>query len=259
MAGSCLCRRQRRGDEGRALGVANGPRRRARLTGTGRRARDVALRRRFRLLAASMIARFSSGIAWGLLAAGLAFGALAMAATGAHADVMEIGGGEARWVTGGPPKPVAASPVTEMAGGSSPGAPSLGPKSLGTPKFAPLSRPLLTSRFGMRLQPILGFMRQHQGVDLAAPIGTPVYATAGGIVSSAGVSSGYGLLIQLDHAGAIQTRYAHLSRLAVSPGQQVAAGQLIGYTGTSGLSTGPHLHYEVRVGGVAVDPIPYMS
>ena len=88
--------------------------------------------------------------------------------------------------------------------------------------------------------------------------GTPVYATADGIISRADWYSSYGLFISVNHGAAMSTRYAHLSRLAVAAGDNVKKGDLIGYVGSTGRSTGPHLHYEVRVDGVAVNPIPYM-
>lgn len=116
----------------------------------------------------------------------------------------------------------------------------------------------MTSQFGMRLHPLAGRMRMHEGIDLAATMGTPVYATADGSISFAGASGGYGVLIQIDHGGALQTRYGHLSRLGVRVGQRVQAGQLIGWSGSTGQSTGPHLHYEVRLGGRAVNPLPYL-
>ncbi|MEO0908743.1 MAG: M23 family metallopeptidase, partial [Pseudomonadota bacterium] len=94
--------------------------------------------------------------------------------------------------------------------------------------------------------------------DLAAPTGTPVYATADGIVGLARWGRGYGLYIKIDHGADLETRYAHLSRLAVAAGDRVEKGEVIGYVGSTGWSTGPHLHYEVRVDGVAVNPIHYM-
>ena len=105
---------------------------------------------------------------------------------------------------------------------------------------------------------MLGGRRNHKGVDLAQPMGTPVYATADGIVSMAERYSSYGNYVQIEHGGELQTRYAHLSGYAVSAGESVRKGQLIGFVGSTGRSTGPHLHYEVRVAGEAVDPRPYM-
>lgn len=110
----------------------------------------------------------------------------------------------------------------------------------------------------MRRHPVLGRRRNHKGVDLAAPTGTPIFATADGIVGRANWFSSYGLYISIDHGASIETRYAHMSKLAVAAGERVRQGQVIGYVGSTGRSTGPHLHYEVRVDGVAVNPVPYM-
>jgi murein DD-endopeptidase MepM/ murein hydrolase activator NlpD len=126
------------------------------------------------------------------------------------------------------------------------------------PSGMPVQSATLTSNFGMRNHPILGGRRDHKGVDLAEPIGTPVYATADGVVSKAAPFSSYGNYIQIEHGGGLETRFAHLSGFAVAAGDQVRKGQLIGFVGTTGRSTGPHLHYEIRVAGDAVDPTPYM-
>lgn len=126
------------------------------------------------------------------------------------------------------------------------------------PSRIPLAGSVLTSSFGMRTHPVLGGRRRHSGIDLAAPTGTPVYATADGVVSRADWFSSYGLYISVEHGASLQTRFAHLSRLAVAAGDTVRKGDLIGYVGSTGRSTGPHLHYEVRVDGLAVNPIPYM-
>lgn len=130
---------------------------------------------------------------------------------------------------------------------------------LSIPSRTPLDGLTMTSGFGMRNHPILGGARAHTGIDLAAPIGTPVYATADGTVSKAAWFGGYGLYVQLEHGNKLETRYGHLSRLSVADGQQVRKGDIIGYVGTTGRSTGPHLHYEVRVDGLAVNPLPYMQ
>lgn len=131
-------------------------------------------------------------------------------------------------------------------------------RGISVPSRMPLEGAALTSGFGMRTHPVLGGRRQHQGIDLAAPTGTPVYATADGIVGRADWYSSYGLYISINHGASMETRYAHLSRLAVAAGDNVKKGDLIGYVGSTGRSTGPHLHYEVRVEGLAVNPIPYM-
>ena len=127
------------------------------------------------------------------------------------------------------------------------------------PSRMPLSGTRLTSGYGMRSHPVLGGHRQHNGVDLAAPTGTPVYATADGMVGRAQWFSSYGNYVQIEHGGQLQTRYGHLSSYTVAAGQMVQKGDLIGYVGSTGRSTGPHLHYEVRVAGEAVDPTPYMT
>lgn len=127
------------------------------------------------------------------------------------------------------------------------------------PTMMPLHGAALTSDFGMRVHPVLGGRRAHKGIDLGSPSGTPVYATADGFVAKAERFSSYGNYIQIEHGGDLETRYAHLSGYAVAAGERVVKGQLIGYVGSTGRSTGPHLHYEVRVGGEAVDPTPYMQ
>ncbi len=133
------------------------------------------------------------------------------------------------------------------------------PRTVSIPSRMPLEGAGLTSSFGMRVHPVLGGRRQHKGIDLSSPIGTPIYATADGVVSRADWFSSYGLYISLDHGASLETRYGHLSRLNVAEGQTVRKGDLIGYVGTTGRSTGPHLHYEVRIAGTAVNPIPYMQ
>lgn len=126
------------------------------------------------------------------------------------------------------------------------------------PSRNPLNSYRMTSGYGMRTHPVLGRRKAHKGIDLAAPTGTPVYATADGVVTKAKWFSSYGLYISIDHSADLETRYAHLSKLAVESGEHVKKGELIGYVGSTGRSTGPHLHYEVRIDGVAVDPVPYM-
>jgi hypothetical protein len=111
-----------------------------------------------------------------------------------------------------------------------------------------------SSGFGMRRHPILGYVRMHKGVDIAAPWGSPVYAASDGVVQFAGRSSGYGNLIRISHGGAYGTGYGHLSRIYVRNGQRVRRGERIGAIGNEGLSTGPHLHYELYRNGVAVNP-----
>ncbi len=128
------------------------------------------------------------------------------------------------------------------------------------PSEKPVPAAEFTSGYGTRTDPFRGGAARHQGIDLAAPVGTPIYATADGTVSEAGYNrGGYGNLIKLNHGRGIETRYGHLSRILVSPGQRVTRGQLIGRMGSTGRSTGSHLHYEVRIDGRAVNPIPFMK
>ena len=120
--------------------------------------------------------------------------------------------------------------------------------------MAPVAGPI-TSRFGMRRHPILRFARMHRGVDFGGGWGAPIVAAADGQVMRAGWAGGYGRQVRIAHGGGIVTSYSHMSRMAAEPGSVVRQGQVIGFVGSSGLSTGPHLHYEVLRGGVAVDPL----
>lgn len=131
--------------------------------------------------------------------------------------------------------------------------------SVAVPSRTPLDDYRMSSNYGLRTHPVLGGLRGHKGIDMASPSGTPIYATADGLVSKAEWYSSYGNFISIGHGGELETRYAHLSRIAVASGQRVRKGDLIGYVGSTGRSTGPHLHYEVRVAGQAVDPTPYMT
>lgn len=116
-----------------------------------------------------------------------------------------------------------------------------------------------TSNYGFRRDPKTGGRRMHKGVDFAAALGTDLFATADGVVTEAGWSSGYGRLIKIQHSFGIETRYAHLSKIRVKVGQRVSRGDHIGDMGASGRVTGVHLHYEVRVGGKAVNPMTYIK
>ncbi|HJU77123.1 MAG TPA: M23 family metallopeptidase [Sphingomicrobium sp.] len=113
----------------------------------------------------------------------------------------------------------------------------------------------VTSGFGSRFHPILGHARMHRGIDLRATYGAPIAAAADGRVVAAGWHGGYGRQVSIAHGGGIETTYAHMSRMAVSAGQAVRKGQVIGYVGSSGLSTGPHVHYEVYKNGRVVNPM----
>lgn len=124
-----------------------------------------------------------------------------------------------------------------------------------TPAGLPVRTRGLTSTFGMRQHPLLGGTRFHAGIDLAARAGDGVFATGAGRVIAAGWSGGYGLAVTIDHGNGLETRYAHLSRLGVVAGEEVKAGEMVGLVGSTGLSTGPHLHYEMRRFGRPVDPV----
>ena len=113
----------------------------------------------------------------------------------------------------------------------------------------------ITSGFGYRRHPILQFARMHRGVDFGAGWGSPIVAAADGQIAAAGWAGGYGRQVRIAHAGGIATSYSHMSSIVAEPGSHVRRGQLIGYVGSSGLSTGPHLHYEVHRGGQAVNPL----
>lgn len=126
------------------------------------------------------------------------------------------------------------------------------------PSRLPVEGARFSSMFGSRIHPVTGGRKNHDGIDLAAPTGTPIYATADGRVEMAQWYGGYGNFVEIDHGGDVETRYGHMSRMNVSAGQSVRKGELIGWVGSTGRSTGPHLHYEVRIAGEAVDPSPYL-
>jgi murein DD-endopeptidase MepM/ murein hydrolase activator NlpD len=115
----------------------------------------------------------------------------------------------------------------------------------------------LRSRFGMRIHPIFKSRRMHTGIDLAAPTGTPIYASGDGVIDKAGWVSGYGKKVEIKHVNGFETDYGHMSRIAdgMTPGARVRQGQIIGYVGSTGNSTGPHLHFEIKVNGRVVDPL----
>ncbi|MET0362064.1 MAG: M23 family metallopeptidase [Sphingobium sp.] len=127
------------------------------------------------------------------------------------------------------------------------------------PSGRPVEKLSLTSNFGVRSDPFNGSSRMHKGIDIPGPTGTPIYATADGIVSRAGWASGYGNLVQISHGSGMETRYGHMSRLMVAENSYVRRGQVIGLMGSTGRSTGSHLHYEVRVDGAAINPIPFVA
>jgi murein DD-endopeptidase MepM/ murein hydrolase activator NlpD len=111
-----------------------------------------------------------------------------------------------------------------------------------------------TSGYGMRRHPVLGYTRMHRGIDFHAPYGSPIYAVSDGTVEFAGRHGGHGNFVKLGHGGGLETGYAHMSRIAVTPGERVRRGEVIGYVGSTGLSTGAHLHFEVYRNGETVNP-----
>jgi murein DD-endopeptidase MepM/ murein hydrolase activator NlpD len=116
----------------------------------------------------------------------------------------------------------------------------------------------LASGYGLRIHPVYKVKRMHQGIDFSAAIGTPIYATADGLVLTVEFSfTGYGNMVEIDHGFGYKTRYAHMHGFAVRKNQKVKRGELIGYVGNTGLSTGPHLHYEVHINGFAKNPVYY--
>ncbi|MBH0239222.1 M23 family metallopeptidase [Methylobrevis albus] len=127
----------------------------------------------------------------------------------------------------------------------------------------PIANPLpdatITSKFGSRSDPFLGRLALHSGIDFRSPTGRSVPATAAGRIVTAGRNGGYGLMVEVDHGKGLSTRYAHLSRISVSVGDRVERGTKVGEVGSTGRSTGPHLHYETRVSGTAVNPLSYLE
>lgn len=119
--------------------------------------------------------------------------------------------------------------------------------------------PRLSSRFGYRSDPFHGTSRMHSGIDIPGPLGTPIYASAGGTVDFAGWAGGYGRMVEIRHGNGLSTRYAHLSQILVTPGTTVSRGQTIARMGSSGSSTGSHLHFEVRSRGQATNPLAYFG
>ncbi|MGB2869372.1 MAG: M23 family metallopeptidase [Bacteroidota bacterium] len=125
------------------------------------------------------------------------------------------------------------------------------------PAIKPMDGYYSKKGIGIRLHPVLNIYRQHEGLDIANDVGTPVYAAADGSVQYSGRDGGYGLMVEVNHGFSFKTLYAHLSKILVREGQQVRRGDLIGRSGNTGLSSGPHLHYEVRLNGVAQNPVDY--
>ena len=138
-------------------------------------------------------------------------------------------------------------------------APQSGAGAIAIPSVQPVQRLSFTSNFGIRSDPFRGTAAMHAGVDIPGPTGTPIYATADGIISHAGRQGGYGNLVEINHGKGIATRYGHLSKILVGDNARVTRGQMIGLMGSTGRSTGPHLHYEVRMDGHAVNPLPFLT
>lgn len=127
------------------------------------------------------------------------------------------------------------------------------------PNSSPVTVAFNSSSFGWRLDPFNGHKAFHEGLDFPADTGTPIYAAAGGIVTTAEQTPDYGKLVKIDHGSGLETRYAHASRLLVKVGDRVEKGQEIAEVGSTGRSTGPHLHYEIRLDGNALDPRQYLK
>jgi murein DD-endopeptidase MepM/ murein hydrolase activator NlpD len=127
------------------------------------------------------------------------------------------------------------------------------------PTYKPVDYPYLSSSFGWRLNPVTGRHAMHEGLDFAAPKGTPIYAASGGVVTEARYVPGYGKLVEIDHGNGVVTRYAHASSITVKLGDVVEKAQQIARVGSTGRSTGSHLHFEVRVAGHPLDPTLFMA
>ena len=162
---------------------------------------------------------------------------------------------------GGPLEPVGGSDATfKQLFNSWKKLDSISQGAIAVPSDKPVKTAAFTSGYGVRSDPFRGAAAMQAGIDHAGPSGTPIHATADGIVSEAGWNSGgYGRLIKIDHGRGIETRYAHLSSIGVTAGQRITRGQVIGRMGSTGRSTGSHQHYEVRIDGRAVNPIPFMK
>jgi murein DD-endopeptidase MepM/ murein hydrolase activator NlpD len=127
------------------------------------------------------------------------------------------------------------------------------------PNSSPVAAAYNSSSFGWRLDPFNGHKAFHEGLDFTAAAGTPIYAAAGGIVTVAEQTPDYGKIVKIDHGSGLETRYAHASLLLVKPGERVEKGQIVAQVGSTGRSTGPHLHYEIRLNGNPLDPRKYLK
>jgi murein DD-endopeptidase MepM/ murein hydrolase activator NlpD len=130
---------------------------------------------------------------------------------------------------------------------------------LGIPQVVPAAGRHISSNFGYRSDPFSGAGAFHAGLDFKGPTGAPIFAAAHGIVASVGRRAGYGKCVEIDHGNGLRTRYAHMSAFRARAGQMVRAGQVIGAVGSTGRSTGPHLHFEVRLNGQPVNPRPFLE
>lgn len=137
--------------------------------------------------------------------------------------------------------------------------PDLSSITLPTIDYLPVKKSVLTSRFGVRRDPINGRGKMHNGIDFSAKTGTPVRAAGSGVVIKAERKGGYGRVVYIDHGAGFVSRYAHLNSIEVKEGENVTSGVRIGTVGSSGRVTGPHLHFEIRVLGEAVDPAPFLG
>jgi murein DD-endopeptidase MepM/ murein hydrolase activator NlpD len=127
------------------------------------------------------------------------------------------------------------------------------------PSIPPVHTGYYSSNFGWRIDPFTGANAMHEGVDFVADVGTPIYASAGGVVDYAGLDAAYGNMVEIDHGNDIVTRYAHASKLFVKVGQVVRRGEKIAEVGSTGRSTGNHLHFEVRYKGIAQNPVRFLQ
>ena len=127
------------------------------------------------------------------------------------------------------------------------------------PNVSPINVAFNSSSYGWRIDPFNGNKAFHEGLDFSAEIGTPIYASAGGIVTAAERTPDYGNIVKVDHGSGLETRYAHASKLMVKVGDRVEKGQLLALVGSTGRSTGSHLHYEIRLNGNALDPRKYLK
>ena len=154
----------------------------------------------------------------------------------------------------------AAAAAARPSGGGSSGNSNTGSSVMGSGSFIwPATSYLVTSEYGYRIHPLQGVQKFHSGIDVGAGAGTPIYAAAAGTVATATYNDSYGNYVLINHGGGNSTLYAHMSSMAVSSGAYVTQGQVIGYVGSTGWSTGPHLHYEVRLNGSTVNPLSYYS